>query len=137
MIQNQAGPMLDDTTQFMLNGPEVRLTERQALPMSIVLHELATNAVKHGALSTRGGGLRVSWSVDSDRGPPLLVLHWDEISTLEIRPPSRDGMGSELIAAAVRLDLRGAVEFSYRPHGLLAVLRVPLATAAPITARPN
>ena len=109
----------------VLAGPTVALTPNAALALSMVFHELATNAVKYGALSTPDGTVTVVWHVD-----PLalhrLTLHWEERGGPSVSPPSRTGFGSRLIAASLKSDLGGEARFDYRPTGLVCVLTLSL-----------
>jgi two-component sensor histidine kinase len=109
----------------VLAGPTVALTPNAALALSMVFHELATNAVKYGALSTPDGTVTVVWHVD-----PLalhrLTLHWEERGGPSVSTPSRAGFGSRLIAASLKSDLGGEARFDYRPTGLVCVLTLSL-----------
>jgi two-component sensor histidine kinase len=111
----------------VLAGPTVALTPNAALALSMVFHELATNAVKYGALSTSDGTVTVVWHVD-----PLalhrLTLHWEERGGPRVSTPSRKGFGSRLIAASLKSDLGGEARFDYRPTGLVCVLTLSLPT---------
>ena len=106
----------------MVTGPAVHLCAEAAQPMAMVLHELATNAVKHGALSRTGGRLDMSWRLDSDGG---LQVRWDETGGPEIREaPEQLGFGSTLIETMVRAQLGGHVEHVWRKEGLLCEFAV-------------
>jgi two-component sensor histidine kinase len=109
----------------VLAGPSVALTPNAALALSMVFHELATNAVKYGALSTPDGAVTVVWHVD----PTALnrvTLHWEERGGPTVATPSRSGFGSRLIAASLKSDLGGEARFDYRPSGLVCVLTLSL-----------
>ena len=82
-----------------VTGPGVCLEPSQAQSMSMVLHELTTNAVKYGALSIPPGCVRVDWAYQDDR---LLVLRWTEIGGPSIEPPRRVGFGTRVITQLVR-----------------------------------
>lgn len=99
-------------------GPPVRLVPEAVQPASLVLHELATNAVKHGSLSTPDGTLEVTWGARPDGG---LRMEWRETGgppALLAGPPTRRGFGSRMIAATVTGQLGGTVGFDWRPAGL-------------------
>lgn len=115
-----------DNQRARLSGKPVRLPSDIAQAVTLVFHELATNAVKHGALRREDGRLEVEWSVN-DQGICRLV--WSEHSpTFE---PSTggaqvDGIGSALLSRVVRSQLRGVIEKSYSADGLRCVLRFAL-----------
>jgi two-component sensor histidine kinase len=109
-------------------GPPVELSPRTIMSLSLVLHELATNAAKHGALSAPGGRIRVSWQVeDANR---KLRLQWAEIGGPPVTPPVTAGYGSKLIQSAIAYTLQGRVEHEYAPGGFQAEIVIPLGTAA-------
>lgn len=91
---------------FTVGGPPVLLKPRAALFMSLVIHELLTNAVKHGALSIAGGQVGVSWNISGDR-EPRLELSWSESGGPRIDGSMASGFGMELIERGVRFELKG------------------------------
>lgn len=105
-------------------GPDVLLGPRATLSLSMLLHEMATNAVKHGALSGEAGRIVVTWRVDGPDEGGELVLDWREVDGPSVREPSARGFGSRLI----RMGLvgTGGVELRYLPTGLEAEFRAPL-----------
>jgi PAS domain S-box-containing protein len=103
-------------------GPEVLLKPRHVLGLSMVLHELYTNAVKYGALCGDDGQVDLDWTAHG----PNLELTWTETGgTCETSAPS-SGFGQRMIALSVKSDLGGTIERDWRPDGLRAVLRFPL-----------
>ncbi|WP_431267180.1 sensor histidine kinase [Dankookia sp. P2] len=128
LVRRQVEPLIGDPTCLTLDGPKVRLTPKAALALDLVLHELGTNALKHGALSVPEGKVRISWSQDASDGTPRIVLCWHECGGP--RPascPSRRGFGSELIERQARYGLGGSASMEYAPEGLRA--RVVLSAA--------
>jgi two-component sensor histidine kinase len=79
------------------SGPSVRLTPKQALSLSIALHELATNAAKYGSLSADAGKVDLTWEVRDDGDGEMLHLVWIESGGPIVSPPTRTGFGSRLI----------------------------------------
>jgi two-component sensor histidine kinase len=104
-----------------MDGPDVPLRADAVQPLAMALHELATNAVKYGALSAEGGQVAVSWRVD----PPHLVMEWRERGGPAVEEPTTKGFGSRMIAR-VLAQLGGTVEFFWDPVGLTAEVRIPL-----------
>jgi two-component sensor histidine kinase len=92
----------------------------------MVLHELMTNAIKYGALSTKAGVVKVAWDVDMTPGNKVLTIDWREEGGPKAGPPSRKGFGSRLIESSVK-ELRGGADLHFEPGGLNATLRLPLA----------
>lgn len=102
-------------------GPAVKLAGHQVQPLGMVLHELATNAVKYGSLSVPDGGVRLSWSNDARR----LSLAWVEEGGPPVSRPSREGFGARLIRHTAA-DLQGEVRLAYERDGLRAGLEFPI-----------
>jgi PAS domain S-box-containing protein len=107
-------------------GEPVALTPQQGLGLSLMLHELGTNAVKYGALSQHEGRVRVSWQIEeaSDR---RVRLQWAERDGPAVMPPTKKGFGLRLLERAVSYELEGAVELNFAPDGLVCELIFPLA----------
>lgn len=106
--------------QFRLEGPDVLFDAPQALAMGMIVHELATNAAKHGALSTPDGCVSVAWAEPDADG--RTTLDWIETGGPSVAAPSRSGFGSRLISTSIRGDLHGSVDLDYTPGGLRARL---------------
>ena len=114
-----------------LSGPSFRLRSEAAQPVSMVLHELATNAAKHGALSVPNGVVHLSWAADLEAG--LFSVVWSARGGPPLgAEPSRRGFGSRVIEATVRGQLGGAVSRQWREGGLVCTVEVPLGRVAPL-----
>ncbi len=107
--------------RFVLDGPPVRLSPRPALSLSMALHELATNAVKYGALSRPGGQILLSWSVDY-AAVPRLTLSWIERGGPPVETPTRRGFGSRLIERGLAAELSGEARIEFRPEGVVCTI---------------
>jgi len=105
-----------------LQGPVLDLSATQALAVALIVHELATNAAKYGALRTGQGRVDVDWRVEGDR----LVLEWTERGGPEVVPPKATGFGSRLIRKLAKGDLEGEAVMDYAPEGLRFRLAAPL-----------
>jgi PAS domain S-box-containing protein len=119
------------TGQVMIRGPEVWLQPGAALTMALVFHELATNAVKYGALSVDKGRVNLQWALD---GPgERLHLQWAESRGPAVRRPTRKGFGSRLIERGLKGELGGRAVLAYEPAGLVCTMEARLmkAPAAP------
>ncbi|MBL6082440.1 PAS domain S-box protein [Belnapia sp. T18] len=114
-----------------LNGPFVTLVAAAVQPMAMLLHELATNAAKYGAMSVPGGLVEVCWRLDdAPTGDKILYLRWSERGGPPVQSsPARRGFGSRVIEATVRHQLGGTVERHWRLTGLVVEVIIPLERA--------
>lgn len=106
-----------------VDGPPVRLADRAAMAFALAVHELATNAVKYGALSADGGRVDLSWRFADG----LLHFEWREVGGPEVSPPTRRGFGSHVIERALSGYLSGETKIAYRPEGVVVTLAAPIA----------
>jgi PAS domain S-box-containing protein len=109
-------------------GPRFRLSPKAALSLALVIHELATNAVKYGALSAHAGKVEITWEVERSMKEPRLVLHWKESGGPRVLPARRHGFGSLLIERSIAYELDGSAELDYREEGLVCTIAAPLRT---------
>jgi PAS domain S-box-containing protein len=111
------------------SGPDLDLTPKAALALALTVHELATNAVKHGALSAEGGRVEVAWRVDpapASAAKAALRLTWRELGGLPVPgEPPRRGFGRVLLEQGLRHELGGDVVMEFRADGLRWELRLP------------
>ena len=121
--------LLEDKNRVVLDGPPVAFDPKTALAVGIVFHELATNAIKHGALSNRDGIVTMRWSF-AENGS--LRLYWQEEGGPQVAPPSRGGFGSRLIRLELTHELNGEVELIYEPRGLKVSMNFPLSNPQPM-----
>jgi two-component sensor histidine kinase len=92
----------------------------------MIVHELATNAAKYGALSNPDGELAVRWALEAGD----LVLEWREVGGPRVSPPTRRGFGTRLVERGVQQDLGGASVMAFESDGLRCSIRFPMAAAA-------
>lgn len=107
-------------------GPDVHLPPRASLSLSLALHELATNAVKHGALSVPGGRVELSWATEGSPFPTAIALVWRERGGPAVEAPQREGFGSRLLRVTAR-ELGGRMILDHAEEGLTWRLSFPLA----------
>lgn len=103
----------------------MKLGPRMALSLSLLLHELATNALKYGSLSADAGRVSLEWDVEEEEGKPTFRIHWRENGGPPAREPTRRGFGSRLIRSG--LVGTGGVELRYLATGFEADMTAPLA----------
>jgi len=100
-----------------LTGPTVLVEPRTALALGMATHELTTNAVKFGALSSPNGKVDIGWTVQENAGGATLMLKWVEKNGPQVSQPSRRGFGMTLIERAFAHDVEGEAEVSFLPGG--------------------
>ena len=105
-----------------LKGPNVSLSPATAQGIALALHELATNAAKHGALSSLKGRVSLTWQLQSD----ILTLHWGESGGPPIKTPSARSFGLKVIKASIEQQLGGQATFDWNPKGLRCDLTIAL-----------
>jgi two-component sensor histidine kinase len=114
-----------DATRFDMSGPHVTLASRATLSLSLLLHELTTNALKYGALSNASGRVTITWDIRDRENVPTFALVWREHGGPRVAEPTSKGFGTKL----VRMGLAGtgSAEFGYPPDGFAAEFTAPLA----------
>jgi two-component system CheB/CheR fusion protein len=115
----------DHAGRLALGGPPVLLKPKAALGLGMIAHELATNAIKHGALSVPEGRVLVSWSWQGRDGRRVLAFNWEETGGPPVRPPETRGFGSELIEREVKHDFAGSVVTEFLPEGIHVGFIIP------------
>lgn len=111
--------------RIQVEGLNVRLAPKAALALGIAFHELATNAVKYGALSNDRGTVRIAWKSEITPSGERLVLTWRENDGPVVAAPTRVGFGSQMVERGLTHELRGAVHIDYRPEGLVCTIDFP------------
>jgi two-component system, chemotaxis family, CheB/CheR fusion protein len=117
----------DSKPRFSTTGADVSLSPKQTLALGLAFHELATNAVKYGALSLSDrGSVAISWEVAASDGGATLQIQWIESGGPTVKTPTARGFGSRLIERALPTDLDGQVEIEFHPAGVRCLMRIPL-----------
>jgi two-component sensor histidine kinase len=112
--------------RISLSGPAVACTPNVALALGMVVHELATNAAKYGALSSPFGRVTVNWEVDEQATEAsTLRIRWIEKGGPTTVAPERQGFGTQLVRRELEHVLRGTAELTFTPTGLDATLVIP------------
>ena len=121
-------PMLalhGDDGRIVASGPDIELGPKATVSISLMLHELATNATKHGSLSLPTGRVDLSWLIDEIGGEPTLRVRWEEFGGPLVAEPTRRSFGSRLIEMG--LLGKGGVQKRWLPTGLIAEFAASLA----------
>lgn len=114
------------TSEDKITGPQVLLDERTTQALGLTFHELATNALKYGGISTNNGDLLVNWEFTGSGKSKRLQLDWVETSAETISEPEGTGFGSRLIDANIRGELGGTIDRTFRPNGMTVRMIIPL-----------
>lgn len=115
-----------DVSRVSMQGPDCRLSPTLALTMALLIHELATNAAKYGALSNSKGNLSIGWSLADAR----LNLDWRESGGPLVTPPSHRGFGTRLLSGSLD-QFGGTIDMSFETTGLVCKLNVMLSESTP------
>jgi len=107
--------------QFNITGANVVLSPQAALPVTLVLHELTSNAAKYGALSSEHGCIDIAWHLDGEN----LVLTWRERNGPAVQPPQRRGFGSVIIERSLRHEIQGHSVLTFDPAGVTCTITFP------------
>jgi PAS domain S-box-containing protein len=120
----------DREERFEAYGPEVQLSPKTALAIAMALHELATNAIKYGALSNEEGQVALHWQIEEADREQRLHIIWSEQGGPPVAPPTRKGFGTRLIERGLAAELGGSVQLSYPVSGVICVIDTLLPAVA-------
>jgi len=126
VVEEMLGYNAREGEQLRVSGPRVRFQPKAAETFALAIHELATNAIKYGALSQPAGRVDVSWRVDDAADPTQLVFEWREKGGPRIEPPRRKGFGTELLEKTLAFELKGRTMLTYNAAGLHCTIAIPL-----------
>ncbi|UZE52259.1 GAF domain-containing protein [Rhodopseudomonas sp. P2A-2r] len=138
LLDAELSPYRGTVAEIAVDGPDVQLDARAYSVLALVLHELATNAAKYGALSFHGGRLSLRWE---RTGQDDCHINWIERGGPAVAPPERTGFGSMLIGRSIPYDLGGQSDVDYAPDGVSVRLLIPARfvtwpDAAPVAVAP-
>ena len=117
---------VNENARVRMFGPKVPLAPRLAVVLSMILHEIATNAAKYGALSNDSGTVTLDWEVVEEDGPRKLRLIWSEAGGPPVTAPVQRGFGSRLIERSARDQLGGEATVDFLPRGVVCTVTVAL-----------
>jgi PAS domain S-box-containing protein len=125
LIRHQLAPYTTDANTTIC-GPEVMLTSAETQAVAMVIHELVTNAAKHGALSNPNGRVSVSWDRTGTDAAAVLTIAWRELGGPSIAGPIQSGYGSSLIRDLIPHELGGTVDLIFASDGACCKIAIPL-----------
>jgi len=126
VVEELLGYNAREGEQLRISGPPIRFQPKAAETFALAVHELATNAIKYGALSKPTGRVEVSWRVDDSSNPIQLIFDWVERGGPPVAPQARKGFGSELLERTLAFEFKGRTTLSFNPAGLQCRIAVPL-----------
>ncbi|VIO65146.1 Blue-light-activated histidine kinase 1 [Bradyrhizobium ivorense] len=112
--------------QLNVSGPRIRLQPKAAETFALAIHELATNALKYGALSQTTGRVEISWRIDNGASAPQLVFEWQERGGPQVTAPKRKGFGTELLERTLAFEFKGKTVLSFNGSGLQGTITIPM-----------
>jgi two-component system CheB/CheR fusion protein len=126
VVEEMLGYNAREGEQLRVSGPAVRFQPKAAETFALAIHELATNAIKYGALCQPKGRVDVSWRIDNAADPVQLILDWREKGGPRVGPPQRKGFGTELLEKTLAFEFKGSTTLNYDPSGLHCTIAIPL-----------
>ena len=129
LIRHQLAPYTTDAN-IAIGGPEVMLTSAETQAVAMVIHELVTNAAKHGALSCPDGNVSVNWHRTVTDVAAILTITWRELGGPPIKAPVRSSYGSSLIRNLIPHELGGTVDLTFSSDGAFCKIEIALAGGA-------
>lgn len=126
MVENAIQLHRDMPERFVIAGPAVNVGARASMSLSLMLHELATNAAKYGALSISTGQVSITWDLLPDGADPKVRLRWAESGGPLVAVPTRYGFGSRLIGRGLSGNFGGEVTLDYHPTGVVCTVTAPM-----------
>lgn len=115
----------DDGSGYALDGSAVLLDERTTQALGLTFHELATNAMKYGAMANDRGHLKVGWSLEGKGKRRRLMIYWKETFKADAQTPSNSGFGTRLIDANIKGELGGDISREFQPDGMTIRIDIP------------
>ena len=112
--------------QVRISGPSIRLQPKPAETFALAIHELATNAVKYGALSQPSGHIDVTWRIVEAGSPPELIFEWRERGGPPVSPPQRKGFGTEMLERTLAFEFKAKTSLQFDQSGAQCSIAIPL-----------
>lgn len=127
VVEGVLMPIDPNQERISVAGPNLNLAARQSLSLSLAIHELATNAIKYGALASPSGRVSIAWKIGGPDSPDGFSFVWQEDGGPPVIAPTKRGFGSRLIQQVLAVDFGGHVQLDYDPSGLRCELVSTLA----------
>lgn len=114
------------SNRFRIEGPHLWVVPSAALSIALALHELATNAAKHGALTAEDGRVDITWQLVGDGRDRRLSMRWSESGGPPVVPPTRKGFGSRMVQQVLGAELGGTVSVAFETSGVVCTIDAPM-----------
>jgi two-component sensor histidine kinase len=115
-------PFMSEKRRLSLSGPRFLVSAQTGGSLALAVHELATNALKYGALSQPTGTVQLSWALRAEGSGQRLVMDWREAGGPSVRPPTEEGFGTRLIRTTAANEKEASVELSFAATGLVCTI---------------
>jgi two-component system CheB/CheR fusion protein len=126
LARNQLEPYIsDNSARARIEGESVTLPARFAMPLGLMLHELATNAAKHGSLKDPNGSVSLTWRLKPENGQRVLTVMWQEQGGPSVANPEKSGFGMFLIEKGLP---DASVRHTFRPEGVVCTIELTMST---------
>ncbi|MDE2464298.1 MAG: sensor histidine kinase, partial [Alphaproteobacteria bacterium] len=122
LFQATLKPFMSDKKRLLISGPHLVVKEQTGGSLALAVHELATNALKYGALSVPDGTVRLEWQVFAESDLRRVLFSWHENGGPAVRPPEREGFGSRLIRLTAAQERDAQVDLSFHADGLTCTI---------------
>jgi two-component system CheB/CheR fusion protein len=129
IVHRSLRPFAVDRQVALGDGPDIDLRPQASLALAMILHELATNAVKYGALSVAKGRVLIAWRINSADTEPRIEVDWTESHGPPVQEPTRRGQGTRFIERSIAYELKGKSSVNFEQDGLRATLTFPMKPA--------
>jgi len=136
IVHRALKPFGVDRQVALEHGPDIDLRPQASLALAMILHELATNAVKYGALSVARGRVLITWRIDLAGKAPKIEIDWTESQGPTVQEPARRGQGTRFIERSIAYELKGKSIVTFEQDGLRATLTFPMKPAIMPTGAP-
>jgi PAS domain S-box-containing protein len=130
LVRGALAPYLGEGSRIRLDLQDFSISPELAFTLTLALHELATNAVKHGALSGPQGRVTLTARTEADGAGQELCLIWQEEGGPPVQPPTSSGFGTTMLSRAIEYQHQGRTDLRWQENGLLCQLHLPLSEAA-------
>lgn len=110
----------------LLSGPGLELEPRAGQVFALAIHELAVNAIEHGALGSNAGRVEISWGIGGTDGDAVLTFVWKERDAAAVVEPLHQGFGYEVLTRTLAYELKAETSITFEPDGVRCSIRLPL-----------
>ena len=129
IVERSLKPFAVDQQVALADGPEIALRPQACLALTMILHELLTNATKYGALSTPAGLVSIAWQIEQPGKEQKITIDWIESDGPPVESPRRRGQGTRFIERSTAYELNGKASVAFEPGGLRATILFPSSAA--------